>query len=365
VKFLCDASLARLARWLRLLGIDTTLEPATKAKDYESLFHKARQDNRVILTTSTTLVQRRTCPSCYLVTTVGGQEQLEATLVRIVRKYRVHVTRKRLLSVCGKCGGGIEGADAHDMRFNGRKLPLDRPLYLCCTCHQPYYFNDNPSSSPARAMRLAQHLLSLIEAQGRREDETADGGDAADADAGDEEEGGQYIQKQTLKDDDDDNDDDDDLRTLFERRDQGILERAVQTNLYKNKTADAEVEATSVGVDGARPSELQACVAPSDLVHTSAMVPFPAYTNKNQGFSGCLDYIFVTGMCQVLSSGIIQSITNNDRNCKTSHSHNHTSGADAKKEGSEEKEKEIDDEVFPSKDWPSDHVLVHAAIRFR
>ena len=108
VKFLCDASLSRLARWLRLLGVDASLETAMQAKDLTTVFDKARLENRVILTTSTTCIQRRTCPAYFLVPTTGGQEALEKTLISIIHKFRVSVTRKRLLSVCGKCGGLTE-----------------------------------------------------------------------------------------------------------------------------------------------------------------------------------------------------------------------------------------------------------------
>ncbi|MCD6291602.1 MAG: Mut7-C RNAse domain-containing protein [Anaerolineae bacterium] len=56
-RFLADAMLGSLARWLRLLGCDTALAPS-EASDLE-LVRWARSEDRVILTRDTELARRR------------------------------------------------------------------------------------------------------------------------------------------------------------------------------------------------------------------------------------------------------------------------------------------------------------------
>lgn len=66
-KFLCDANLNRLCRWMRVLGIDTALESAESAEKrtgkarpadlFFSLFQRARAERRVIITGSKRMQQ--------------------------------------------------------------------------------------------------------------------------------------------------------------------------------------------------------------------------------------------------------------------------------------------------------------------
>ena len=53
-RFLADAMLGRLARWLRILGFDADYFPG----EDDDLFHKARLEGRVLLSRDTRLIQR-------------------------------------------------------------------------------------------------------------------------------------------------------------------------------------------------------------------------------------------------------------------------------------------------------------------
>ena len=41
-------------------------------------------------------------------------------------------------------------------------LPTDRPVYACLDCHQPYWWSNKESSSPARAMKMADKLHKTV-----------------------------------------------------------------------------------------------------------------------------------------------------------------------------------------------------------
>ena len=108
MKFLCDASLTKFCRWLRLLGYNTAIESplmlalrSQKEKDFSALFDKARKENRILITSSRSMVERAACPDHYFVHT----KDLMSSLVDLIVNFNLEVTEDTLLTVCGKCGG--------------------------------------------------------------------------------------------------------------------------------------------------------------------------------------------------------------------------------------------------------------------
>ena len=140
-------------------------------------------------------------------------KDLISAVVDLCLQYELDLGEERLLSVCGKCGGGIEpcgreeaermilslslarGGDCDDdvdmdTGVNGgggrgdtatanvwrgvvREL-LDREatgtsaavsvsvsMFICTQCHQPYWWNDKKNSSPARAM-VCMHMCMCV-----------------------------------------------------------------------------------------------------------------------------------------------------------------------------------------------------------
>lgn len=172
-KFLCDKSLSRLCRWMRVLGVDCALESVEsnhqrcmngKKQDFTLFFDKARSDNRVILTTSKQMRERSNCPQSMLITT-NSLKNLEQALVDICKEFSLILSPDKFLTVCGKCGGEIEDCSHQDPRFASiaHTLPSDRPVYACANCNQPYWWNDKENSSPARAMKMADKLYKSVQ----------------------------------------------------------------------------------------------------------------------------------------------------------------------------------------------------------
>ena len=137
-KFLCDSTLGRLCRWMRILGIDTKIDrhcekhqKACTTKDYPKFFLQARRENRVILSTSRTLLERAECPRSSYINT----KDLEASLIELCREYHLQLHKDKLLSVCGKCGADIETCDQSDERLKEHEyVPADRPVFICVEC---------------------------------------------------------------------------------------------------------------------------------------------------------------------------------------------------------------------------------------
>lgn len=158
LKFLCEPTLSRLCRWMRVLGIDVAMdswdtidaakeqEEAAKSNSIHSrrasklsssiaaFFKRASDEQRVILTSSRGLRERSACPPSFFV----RSNDLEKALISIYREFGLELDQERFLTVCGKCGGEITEVDAADLRLMGRILPSDRSIYACVTCAQVY-----------------------------------------------------------------------------------------------------------------------------------------------------------------------------------------------------------------------------------
>ena len=106
-----------------------------------------------------------------------------------MRRFSLTLDPDKFLTVCGKCGGEIELYDVKEMQERistgnvledetlaamatklldvtnkvQSGLPTDRPLFACVECLQPYWWNSKESSSPARAMRMAEKLYNTVQ----------------------------------------------------------------------------------------------------------------------------------------------------------------------------------------------------------
>ena len=69
--------LGRLARWLRVLGLDVAY---SNAYEDNEIVRMAEQENRVILTRDTGLAARRSRAECLLIASVNYKEQIQQVL---------------------------------------------------------------------------------------------------------------------------------------------------------------------------------------------------------------------------------------------------------------------------------------------
>ena len=184
VKFLCHSSLSKFCRWLRVLGINCAMyKPfeCQKPHDHDDFFSVAREGQRIILTSARKMMERSACPEAFLVDT----KNLEGSLVALFQQYNIPLEISNFLTVCGKCGGDVVQCHSEEYKrylqyksgkvelnvindknkCDGEKevwVPEDRQIFMCMECLQPYWWSENEISSPARAMRLAHRLYTLV-----------------------------------------------------------------------------------------------------------------------------------------------------------------------------------------------------------
>ena len=97
-RFLADNMLGTLAKWLRILGYDTAYCPHL---DDNGLVRLARNEQRVLLTRDTGLLQRRGLRLLFV-----ESETLEEQLAQVLRAY--HLSTGNSFSRCPVCNTELE-----------------------------------------------------------------------------------------------------------------------------------------------------------------------------------------------------------------------------------------------------------------
>ena len=183
-RFHADANLNKFVRWLRVLGMDATLETAgeerlrtgDKASGASGFFAKAAEEGRVLLTTSVRLLERKDCPPSAFFVETKTTASAETSLFRLLASLGIVLRPAAFLGRCVKCGGRIEevadpGAKAAAIGRKEAPAAAD-PLYRCDggACGQYYWWNDLPESSAGRAKATAEHLFQVCAEGGVKHD---------------------------------------------------------------------------------------------------------------------------------------------------------------------------------------------------
>lgn len=279
VRFVCDESLVRLARMLRLLGVDAALEERNagdkSTKKFSGLLETARSERRVIITTSTWLLQRAECPEAFYIKS-PKRKTLEEGLAELLYHYDVKLDKSDILSACAKCGGNLELCSTDDPRLLGRDLPWDRQLLICVRCSQVYWESGTSNGKTARARQTAERLLTIVQG--------------------------------------------------FRDANETIDSKTCQGELPTKALMDYCNPASSLLDDGSSDALLERNPANRGhiwLKYHSAYATChgrePERTNINGDFRGTLDYIFVAGAVNVLDSEITNNISGYNKDCSASY----------------------------------------------
>jgi uncharacterized protein with PIN domain len=131
MRFIADAMLGTLAKWLRILGYDTQFD--TSLDDHQ-LVRLARADGRVLLTRDRELAQR---PGIQVVFVVS--EQLEAQVAQVLAD--LDLVPNRSFSRCPVCNELLVELDSETART---RVPLyvaenHRTFRACPACQRVYW----------------------------------------------------------------------------------------------------------------------------------------------------------------------------------------------------------------------------------
>jgi len=149
-KFILDSNLGRLARYLRLLGLDCLYRNDYSDAEVASI---ASEQRRTVLTRDRTLLQRRIITHGYFVRAQLPREQVREVLARF-DLYRQVAAFTR----CTRCNGLLEVVDKQ--AISARLEPKTRKYFdnfsICSKCGQVFW----QGSHHARMQQLVAALLS-------------------------------------------------------------------------------------------------------------------------------------------------------------------------------------------------------------
>jgi len=148
-RFILDAHLGKLAKYLRMLGFDTLYR-----NDYEDseIIAIARQENRIILTRDKPLLKSKKVQHGYYVRATEKHEQL----VEVVRKFDLY-NQFQSFTRCMTCNAGLvpKEKDAIINKINPDTASAFDEFYYCPDCDKVFW-------KGSHFERMEKLILSLI-----------------------------------------------------------------------------------------------------------------------------------------------------------------------------------------------------------
>ena len=107
-RYLTDASLAKLAKWLRLLGYDTIVFPREAGRD---LLRLADAEKRIVLTKRHDMLERQFSGELYF---VAGKD-IGSQLKEIIAKFSLRIEKQKIFRICLTCNEKLFSVTKEDM----------------------------------------------------------------------------------------------------------------------------------------------------------------------------------------------------------------------------------------------------------
>lgn len=145
-RLMCDEMLGRLARWLRLLGVDTA---CLKGVDDDAILAAAQREGRVLLTRDVALAARM--PGALLVRALEPEAQLREA----VQALGLQPDRARLMTRCSLCNAELVRAGRAEAEGHVPEAAFasHEAYWRCPGCRKWYWRGTH-------AVRIEERLLS-------------------------------------------------------------------------------------------------------------------------------------------------------------------------------------------------------------
>lgn len=133
-RFLADAMLGRLARWLRALGYDTVFEPDIRDRD---AVRTALEEDRTLLTRDRRMAQEWRVKGIVVLQADDPEDQLRELAVRV----RLEVRPARLFTRCLRCNTLLEPISLAEVeaRIPPRIRENNREFRCCPSCDRIFW----------------------------------------------------------------------------------------------------------------------------------------------------------------------------------------------------------------------------------
>lgn len=153
-RFIADAMLGALARWLRVLGLDTTYDPDW---DDPELADMAAREDRTLLTRDRRLVERRLVRDRHLLV---ASEVVDRQVRQVLEEFALEPTTEDLFSRCLRCNAPLAPADPEEAR---RHVPpfvarTHDSFHRCPGCRRIYWRASHVRRMRKRLARMGVEL---------------------------------------------------------------------------------------------------------------------------------------------------------------------------------------------------------------
>jgi uncharacterized protein with PIN domain len=108
MKFLTDSNLGKLAKWLRILGYDTTLYSGNADRNF---LRKAQREGRVVLTRKKDMTARQFSGKLIIV----GSDHVQEQILEVMEKLSISADVGQLFSICVRCNEALVAVDKKDV----------------------------------------------------------------------------------------------------------------------------------------------------------------------------------------------------------------------------------------------------------
>jgi len=137
MRFIADAMLGRLARWLRLLGYDTLYYPEIEDS---ILLRIAREQERILLTRDTSLVKVREPVKIFLIESNDPFDQLREVVFKLNLSLPLEINRN-LSGRCSICNTPIKVIPKEEVRDRVPEYVFKtvQRFFSCNTCGRVYW----------------------------------------------------------------------------------------------------------------------------------------------------------------------------------------------------------------------------------
>lgn len=152
-RLIADAMLGALARWLRVLGVDTAYDPSL---DDPELAERAVAEDRLLLTRDRRLVERRALAGRHLLI---ASEVVDEQVRQVLAALALEPTADDLFTRCLRCNAPLEPIDAASAR---RHVPpfvarTQERFRRCPACRRLYW-----RGTHARRMRRRLERMGVL-----------------------------------------------------------------------------------------------------------------------------------------------------------------------------------------------------------
>jgi hypothetical protein len=148
-RFVVDAMLGRLARWLRLLGYDALYDPAA---DDRALARCSAASGRILLTRDRGLLARRLVTRGLLI----DDDHLAGQLRQVATEYGIALDPARCFTRCLACNAETREADGEDVagRVPPYVLRTQQHFRSCPGCSRVYWAGSHREFALRQLTRL-------------------------------------------------------------------------------------------------------------------------------------------------------------------------------------------------------------------